>query len=116
MIFKKVNEKFAEEIQFKKRWVQSTSLTNKIGRNARVRDSLSLSITKTRNSFKTKPMVAKVPGPASRQSRQASNSFTVDDLLADIHADCKMGVLVNAGFSSSKIFSYFNKKDQTYII
>ena len=82
------HEKAAEENQFIKRWVQSTALTNRIGKNARLRETLVLSINNTRNTFK---------GGLSVASRQASNSLTVDSFLEDIREQCEMGVNAFSG-------------------
>ena len=82
------HEKAAEENRFNKRWVQSTALTTRIGKNARLKETLVLSINNTRNTFKGGFLVA---------SRQASNSLTLDGFLEEIHEECKMGVNAFSG-------------------
>jgi hypothetical protein len=84
------HEKAAESQRFKKRWVQSTEISDKIGKNARLSETITSSVNITRNTFKGKEK-------ETRLARQVSNSLTVDDFLEDIRVSCEKGVNAFSG-------------------
>ena len=82
------HERAAASQRFKKRWVQSTQISDTIGRNTRLKDVITASVNHTRNTFK----------PSSESfARQASNSHTVDGFLEDIRVNCENGFDVFSG-------------------
>ena len=82
------HEKAAESQRFKKRWVQSTQISDKIGKNKRLSEAITTSINNTRSLFKGKEPL----GTLDRFKRQTSNSLTVDGLLNNLRTSCVNGV------------------------
>ena len=72
------NEENIKEYRFRSRWVQSNPLTDKIGYNFRMKETMVESITKTMSKY-------------SRKKRQATNNQAIQNLLDFIGQSCEKG-------------------------